>query len=662
MGSKKENLFMLLSRFKPEQNKNWKELLSSIGDIDDEVLRIIEEVKDSLLIGSAKGKDLDVLASNYNIYRPRGINMSDETFRKYIPIMAYAPKQILQTLNILLSIFYPSVITSAYIETSYFEKIFLKDGWTLEYLVDDSNTEIITFSLDFFNNINEATPEEIAMCITSQAKYSYAEVYENFLLNKKCLRIFSNTKGTSSSIKILSGLAINSLSFPNLTKTEQSIWDIEKKGINIVFTPQNSMVNLLSVKPKDIVLIYSDNFSLVGEVHNVTSKSFSIKSNEQLSVSSISTFLPNSFVSFYSQEEVRLSLFNKKVAVWETEPNKIEIEIPATTPVYREMRGSGHLQIVSSPIIDYKNNELHLKEHHKFPSKGIIRIIPKIKVFQVNEEGVSYFGSYNTQDIYYNGKHGNKLLNVQIPNSSFIKEEILFIKRENRKTIIAVKNNVFNVGDYIVVKNSDYISGTFKVDEINNNLIICNTGGLDIPVSTNGYIYKEISLVDLKESICVLVSSVKGSGLIGPFLFDENIPFLITSKTYKIKNKIVAGSYASALNIDSSDILEDCYIVIDYGKNNQEGPIRCYVMQGGVSQLDQSYIFKHNHDINSTFTVIKHCKIPPYGKELGLFATDPSISREEIKNAVKKIISAGITIEWLLQFRKLIYSYYNVDL
>lgn len=661
MGSKKENLFNLLARFKPEYNNNWKALLSAIGDIDDEIMQIIEETKDALLVGSAKGKDLENLASNYNVFKPSGVNMSDELFRKYIPIMAYAPKQILQTLNILLDIFYPPTITSAYIESVYFNHLYLEDGWTLELFIDDSKEEVITFSSSFFNNINEATHEEITVCINSQAAHCYAEVYENFLLNKKCIRIFSKTKGNSSSIKIVSGLAINSFEFSGLIKTEPSIWDIEKHGINIVFIPQNPMTNLLPIKAKDIVLINTNDFKFVGEVHNVTSKSFSIKSNEQM-ISQISTLSPNSFISFFNSEEVRLSLFSKKVAIWETDENKIEIEIPATTPVYREIRGSGHLHFVSSQILDYKDNELYLKDTHKFPYKGFIRIIPKIKLFQVNEEGISYFGSYNTQNIYYEGKHENKLLNVRISNTTIIKEKITSIKRINRQLVIRVEDiKAFNIGDYIVVKNSDYINGTFKIDEINNNFIICNTGGLDIPDSTNGFVYKEISLLDLKDSICVLSSSVKGSGLIGPFLYDENLPFIITSKTYKIKDKIFAGTYASALNIDSTDLLEDCYIVIDYGKSNQEDLIRCYISQGGIAQLDQSYIFKHNHDIGASFTVIKQCKIPPYGRELGLFATDPSISRKEIQKAIKKIISVGITVEWLIQFRKLVYSLYNID-
>ena len=70
MGNKQENLFKLLAKFKPEKNPNWKTILSAIGEIDDEMMSQVEFVRDNLLWTTAKGKYLDLLASNNNVKRP----------------------------------------------------------------------------------------------------------------------------------------------------------------------------------------------------------------------------------------------------------------------------------------------------------------------------------------------------------------------------------------------------------------------------------------------------------------------------------------------------------------------------------------------------------------------------------------------------------------
>jgi len=663
MGNKQQNLFQLLGKFRPEQNPNWKALLSAIGEIDDEVMDQVEFVRNNLLWTTAKGQYLDALASNHGIKRPKGAGMSDKRFRKYAPIMAYAPKQVRQTIEQLLEIFYTSNLTSAFVESTIFETCFIKDGWILDYTVDDIHHESIVFSAEYFTDLSSATPEEIATCITASANHSYADVFYNRITKQKSLRLYSKTAGVNSSIRINSGLMIYPMQFKGIINTPASDWSIIHNGVDLIFQFDNQSVNVLSVEPDDIFLISTPELEVIGKVREVFSTHFSVTTNAGIEVSSISTSSLNSFLSFYSPSDARLMNFPRKAVLWEVEQGKIAIEFPATPPVFRGLAGSGHLSGIVQKVNSYDGSKLLVQDSSLFPESGIVRLTPNFSVKQLDGNGITYSVTYDLKNISYQGKDGNYLLNVDIPISSVITESIVSIKRENRKLIIELDNNPFFPGDSIIIHGAFSINGTFTVESVDSNIVYINSGGLDLVAMSGGFVSKEISSIEVTGSTCYLCSATPGSGLIGPHVFDANVPFVITSKSFKLKEKVYPGVYASSLSIDSNLAMSDFWAILDFGKKNQEGPIKAFISQGGVVQLDTSYIYKYNHDESSSMTVVNlgsHI-VASDGKDIGLYATDPSIARKEIQKAIQRLTSAGITIDWLLLYRKLVYCNFDVD-
>ena len=80
--------------FDTKNNPNWSAVIQAIGEQDEELSVLIEEVKKQLFIKSASRPYLDRLGANSKVQRPRSIGMDDPTFRTYIPIIAYKPKQV----------------------------------------------------------------------------------------------------------------------------------------------------------------------------------------------------------------------------------------------------------------------------------------------------------------------------------------------------------------------------------------------------------------------------------------------------------------------------------------------------------------------------------------------------------------------------------------
>src|SRR5574337_2292 len=85
--------------FKTRVNPNWKAVIEAIGQSDQELADLVEEVRKQFFIKTASRPYIDRLGSNLRVSRPRLIGMDDPTFRTYVPVLAYQPKQVKAVLD-----------------------------------------------------------------------------------------------------------------------------------------------------------------------------------------------------------------------------------------------------------------------------------------------------------------------------------------------------------------------------------------------------------------------------------------------------------------------------------------------------------------------------------------------------------------------------------
>lgn len=101
--------------YKVGQNKFITALLEVIGELDDQVRADIVQAKNQLFVTLASGQYLEALGAGKGVEKPSAaiLNLSDDDFRKLIPVLSTFPKQVRSTMNDLLDVFYGPLFSRA---------------------------------------------------------------------------------------------------------------------------------------------------------------------------------------------------------------------------------------------------------------------------------------------------------------------------------------------------------------------------------------------------------------------------------------------------------------------------------------------------------------------------------------------------------------------
>lgn len=167
-------------------------------------------------------------------------------------------------------------------------------------------------------------------------------------------------------------------------------------------------------------------------------------------------------------------------------------------------------------------------------------------------------------------------------------------------------------------------------------------------------------------SMASLSSVMLSSGILGPYMWDNEATFVLSSLTSNIVNQIFAGKSVKQLEIVVPNNIpdEEGFVIFDFGTETQEGPVRyLYKPTDGSLQLDPSYVFKNNHASGSGITAIRkkgaHI-MSGLGAEYPLYITDPAVARIVLQNLLLDVKSVGIFIEFLVRYPVQLYSVLDV--
>jgi len=672
--------------FNTRHNPNWKALIDTIGDSDQDIADLIYEVRKQFFISTSNRPYIDRLASNLNVSRPKIVGMDDTTMRRYVPILAYQPKQVKLIMDQLLDIFFFREATTAFLETSVPEPYFIKDGWELEYKVDIDKDEKIVFPAVDFTDPNEAKAEEIVSILNRQAKHSFAVVFDNRIQKKKYIRIFTKTVGSKGSIEIRGGRANISLKTHGLIDGSGSgnttEWNIEKIGDTTTFTytgGDNPNLNLVQVG--DIAIIDMPGNSGSFSVQNIDlfTGSFSFENlfSTQGNFSHLST--PGYYVRFFRPERNVVYTRNNRSAVWEVAPGEIIIEMPATPPVVRrELSGSAHINGLSK-IMTNINSEtsIDLEDASEWPNAGQFVIEPteeiQTHIKTSTEDYVSAQKIEGRFDIVekrfsYTSKTGNTLngISPNIPLVSGVYElEIASISKDSDSTVTVDLVNPFPVHKeciYIYDTGGVSLDGTFEVTEVISPTRFKYRNIGPVEAGTSGFV--RIERIGLKNSgsIVHLTSARLNTGIFGPTLWNTRAPFILSSYTCQSLVDIKAGNIVLNLQVTSPNSIpnERGFLIFDYGLETQEGPVRyMYKASDSVIALDPSYVFQFDHSPGSGVTAIRRKGahvMSGRGTEYAFYTSDPSAARRVLQELIKEVKSVGTFLKFIVRYPV---NYYN---
>ncbi len=483
--------------FGTRKNVNWNGLIESIGQGDQQTADLIESVRQQFFVKTASRPYLDRLGANNKISRPPFIGMDDPTFRKYIPILAWQPKQVKLIIDSLLDIFFFEESTTSFSTSNLSSPFDLEDGWEMEYTVDGFKTERIEFKTADFVDISNATANEIVASWNRQAKNSFAISFTDSVSQLTFIRFFTNTVGSKGSIEITGGRANIALQFDgflddsgNGVNTE---WTVTKVGDLISFehTAGNSP-GIGTLKEGDIILSnITDNVGSFA-IENVDIANNKISFRNLFGTVGVFTQTSDRDTKFIRPFKSVIYTNNRRAIVWEVKQGEIIVEMPTSPPVVRRtLNGSAHhnglVNIMASRV---SATETELDDATDWPTAGtfLLEQITEIKtrILTPTENTIQSelqntrlcspsFADSTTTKFEYTGKSGNNLTGItpDLPELADLNEFTL-----------SALSRTSNVGTGVTTVPHNYKIGEFVVFNGASGIPILTTTG-DVAISTN---------------------------------------------------------------------------------------------------------------------------------------------------------------------------------
>lgn len=473
---KTDRIFEQLPKFLNARNDaNWSSLVSAIGSEDQRLADLIEEVRKQFFVKTASRPHIDRLAANSNLSRPRFVGMSDTDFRKYIPILSYQPKQVKLIIDQLLDLFFFKEATTAFLSSGLFEPFILKDGWSLQLLVDNIYNENIKFKAADFTDISNATAVEIAAAYNRQARYTYAVNYFDSVTDQIYVRIFSNTIGAQGAIQVVGGIANIGLQLngfmSDLGTGNNTQWSVMKIGNQMTFTHSGGVepgVELLEIGDVFLSDITGNQGSFVITSVDVRTKSFTFENI----LGTAGSFTQNSDRETKFLRPVKVTSYGvpRRALAWETGIGKITVELPATPPiVQRELKGGFHVNGSFGLVSEVNSStSLTVVDATNFPESGSFVIEPidtitsrltggtadKIETTESRGRIISEFQRYS-----YSGLSGTTLTGISpnLPEISSLQELTLTSLSKAGGVVTATVNNSLSAGDKVFITGSSGI-------------------------------------------------------------------------------------------------------------------------------------------------------------------------------------------------------------
>ena len=363
--------------FGTRNNINWNGLIESIGLGDQQTADLIESVRKQFFIKTASRPFIDILGANNKVSRPRLIGMDDPTFRKYIPILAWQPKQVKLIIDKLLEIFFFQESTTAFSTSSINSPFQLEDGWEMEYTIDGFKIERIEFNTIDFVDIANATADEVAASWNRQSKHSFAIAFTDSITQLTSIRLFTNTVGAKGSIQITGGRANIVFQFDgfisdagNGVNTE---WTVTKIGDLITFEhTAGNAPGINELQDGDIILsnITNNSGSFVLETVDIANNKISFRNLFGTAGVFVQTSARDT--KFIRPFKAVVFINARRAVVWEVKQGEIIVEMPTSPPVVRRfLEGSSHhnglINIMTSRISD---TALELDDATEWPKSG----------------------------------------------------------------------------------------------------------------------------------------------------------------------------------------------------------------------------------------------------------------------------------------------------
>lgn len=255
---------------------------------------------------------------------------------------------------------------------------------------------------------------------------------------------------------------------------------------------------------------------------------------------------------------------------------------------------------------------------------------------------------------------GQLIVAAGVPNGTTVRSVIDSVTIEMSELATAS-----GVGISVVF--SENTNGPFQLTSANSTQFTVDQVGTNGSASVAGIASKEQLLLAPNSFKIIITTSVSSdiTKIKGPYVWQLNTPFTLSADTSTTTTDIIAGKTYKLLVLGNNNIPDGPgYIVINYGQNNQEGPVKyLYKAADNIIVLDTSYAFQQFH--SSGASVVAVSKLGPHilsgdGSEYPPYVTNPPDARKLLQDLIISVASAGIFIDFIIRYPNQLYGTINV--
>lgn len=591
----------LPSFYAPEVNTNLRGLLSSWGLSDDDITVQLQNTKDQLFVKRASGRNLDGLGSNVGVDRTPALGIQDDDFRKLIPVLSFLPKQVRSTILELLDIFWGPLftrpnVTSGNVETYNFGPS-STEGGTANFR--PGNKTVIGTGTNFTLNIS---PGDYIKPLAASGT-SYQKVSE--VIDDTTLILSKDWEGDIAIASDVEIGVVRTLSYKADNKDE----------LIIRFTP-NAFEDLSAVTIEEL-----SNFINNSQEHNsnITASEFlDPVAGSKLNIRTNTPGLQGSIqiTGGDANDVTRLNFdldrhIDTKVKVVEINPNEVIIQIPASVPVLRRsLKGSVHPRQTKSEIFSDE-------EVYDFSGVGASSTL-ELEV-NGNPETVTFTTADFNDSSAVTAKEISDIINLQLSSMQAFAE--------------CQRGSIKRVGLRTSEGNAQY-----QITGGTANAILNFT-------------------TDLQEDPELLQTNRVSSYVFNP----GNESYTVTGTNSQLSTKVDEGTIQATLNLDDASGFpnQPGQILLDFGRNKQEGPINYNSRPNNSTLLiDASHIFQKSHLVGAKVNLVKSGGTTPRltGDDYAMYITGTQAAREAAQDIIRSLLASGVVVRFIIDFPEYLFE------
>lgn len=587
--------------YKAEVNTMIRGLLKSWAVSDDQISIQLDNTKEQLFVKTATGQNLDRLASNVGVNRSPELGIDDGDFHNLVPVLSFYPKQVRATVISLLDVFWGAG----------FSRPNISSGNIAPFNFGPETG--ITGTMTFTKNSNTVKGTGTSFLLDVQPGDYIKPASSSGVTYQKVSAVIDNTTielslpwEQNTAVGVSAEKApIRELSYKVDGDSERSIRFIPNAFADITSITIDELIEFINNNQEHSPLITASEFldPILGSKLNIRTNTPGLQGSIQITGGDA-----NSPTRFNFATDIQT---DTRCKVVEVNPNEIVVQIPSSVPVLRRsLKGSAHprdlkTQIVSNPeVFDFSG----------LGASSTLTLTIDSNPFTVTFTHASAFAD----------------------TSKATAEEICLVINSQLNLLEAKTSNISANENRVVLQTTEG-SSEYQITGGTANTIL-------------GFV------TTLQQDPDIITSNFPSS-----YIFDPvGQLYTVTGINSELAVPIVAGTVSSTINLANAANFPNLpgKFLLDYGRNNQEGPI-AYTSRPNNSTLliDASYQFQFDHDAGRKVNFIVPSPVIPRltGDDYPVYVTGTEEARVAAQELIKKLLAAGVVIRFIVDFPEFLF-------